>query len=236
MSLLLAILAGFVFPYSGYKLQRAFSNQLIDVYSIGLGALICTAAALSSVIGMSMQSLSLIFGVAFLLVTSIIKLFIGVTQFITFGLVIGSLLGAIGTILCNNLDPESLAAYYHWTGATYQNTDGFIVTITLVILGFIISRKNSRILVYFGTGLMCLGMIYSVGIIWVISLVAPNLAKLTNYNEHVRMYIAILVGVVLSVSTWYVTFYITDIYLPVSATMSILTIPIYTILVSRSAN
>lgn len=233
MTLILAIIAGIVFPYSGFQLQYRFKNQLMDVYSIGLGSLTCASAALGAYLHFSMKTTALIIDIIYILLTTIICKKTSTRTFITFGLVMGTITGALGTIMCNNLSPTALSEYYRWTSASFQNSEGAFLT----IIGFItflifMNLCDTKVKMYLLTGLLCSVTIYSVGIIWVISLVAPNLANLYNGSIKERLGLCIGIGILLSVSAWILTTSVTSIYLPVSATMSALIMPIYIVLMN----
>lgn len=234
IAVIFLILAGVLLPFCGSQLQLLWKNQLGDIYSLGLGSAACLGASMSAMLGLSMftGSYACCIGLTLILVAVYNKL--TVEKLLTLGMILGSFVGAVGTIVANNCTPEALQQYYRWAGASFNiqlDTFQLIISLTYIALGILIiwiAYKDDRS-VFIGISLIVSSIISVCGIIGMISLVAPNVARIVykGNNSTIKLWLPSVIGLSLLLITYLITEYCNfGIYLPISATMSIVSLPL----------
>ena len=234
MPVIFLILAGILLPFCGSQLQLLWKNQLGDIYSLGLGSAACLGASLSALLGLSMFTGSYMCCIILTLLVALLYNKLTIEKLLTLGMLLGSFVGAIGTIVANNCTPEALQQYYRWAGAsfniqiaTYQSILA-LVYIAVGVLVIYIRYEDSRS-VFIGISLVVSSIISVCGVIGMISLTAPNVARIAYKGEskRVKLWLPSLIGLSLLSITYLVTEHCNfGIYLPISATMSIIALPL----------
>jgi len=185
----------------------------------------------------------------------LVTLKVSTRNLITFGILFGTFVGSLGTIVVTNAPtPELMKTYYLWGAANFEmtgvNTGDVIFSFCLFGAGLATAIFSSRRLTRHFVGeiemsrmskalqllsIMCLvtSVVSICGPIGFISLGVPNLSRIilksTNIRKHYLLGSAI--GVLLLSITYLVVKYVNfGIYLPVSATMAIIALPLMAIL------
>ena len=237
-------------------MQYLWRNQLGDVYSLGLGSAACLGAAAATM--SSFCSLTVGSFICTLICTIIcffVTLKLSTQNLITFGILFGTFIGSLGTIVVTNAPtPELMKQYYLW-GAANFNLEGvtgadIIFSLILFIIGIvsaIVSAPSlsahftSKIeLSPFRKAVQLLSIMFLVtssvsicGPIGFVSLGVPNLSRIVCKSTDIRKHylISSLMGVGLLLLTYLVVKYVNfGIYLPVSATMALLALPLMAII------
>ena len=237
-------------------MQYLWRNQLGDVYSLGLGSAACLGAAAATM--SSFCSLTVGSFICTLICTIIcffVTLKLSTQNLITFGILFGTFIGSLGTIVVTNAPtPELMKQYYLW-GAANFNLEGvtgadIIFSLILFIIGIvsaIVSAPSlsahftSKIeLSPFKKAVQLLSIMFLVtssvsicGPIGFVSLGVPNLSRIVCKSTDIRKHylISSLMGVGLLLLTYLVVKYVNfGIYLPVSATMALLALPLMAII------
>ena len=116
LSLLYVIISGIALPVGGIQMQYLWRNQLGDVYSLGLGSAACLGAAVATMTGWC--SLTLGSFICTLICTAIcflVTLKVSTSNLITFGILFGTFIGSLGTIVVTNAPTgDLLRQYYLW--------------------------------------------------------------------------------------------------------------------------
>ena len=256
LALLYVILSGIALPIGGIQMQYLWRNQLGDVYSLGLGSAACLGAAAATM--SSFCSLTVGSFICTLICTIIcffVTLKLSTQNLITFGILFGTFIGSLGTIVVTNAPtPELMKQYYLW-GAANFNLEGvtgadIIFSLILFIIGIvsaIVSAPSlsahftSKIeLSPFRKAVQLLSIMFLVtssvsicGPIGFVSLGVPNLSRIVCKSTDIRKHylISSLMGVGLLLLTYLVVKYVNfGIYLPVSATMALLALPLMAII------
>lgn len=256
LSLLYVIIAGIALPVGGVQMQYLWRNQLGDVYSLGLGSAACLGAAAATMTGWcSLTVGSFICTLACTMICFFVTLKVSTRNLITFGILFGTFIGSLGTIVVTNApNGDLLKQYYLWGAANFSLegvTAGDIVfSLVLFAVGlaaaFGLAGKLTR---HFngeieisnvGKALILLAIMFLVtsavsicGPIGFISLGVPNLSRILSDSTDIRRHYLIsgLMGVGLLLLTYLVVNHVNfGIYLPVSATMAIIALPLMAIL------
>ena len=259
LSLLYVILSGIALPVGGIQMQYLWRNQLGDVYSLGLGSAACLGAAAATMSGWcSLTVGSFICTLLCTLVCFFVTLKVSTQNLITFGILFGTFIGSLGTIVVTNAPtPELMKTYYLW-GAANFNLEGvtagdIFFSLGLFAVGMAAALLSARNLTrHFLSetelsslskalqllSIMCLvtSSVSICGPIGFISLGVPNLSRIVCRKTDIRLHylISSAMGTGLLLLTWLVVKYVNfGIYLPISATMAIMALPLMAILFVR---
>lgn len=259
LSLLYVLLSGIALPVGGIQMQYLWRNQLGDVYSLGLGSAACLGAAAATMSGWcSLTVGSFICTLICTLVCFLVTLKISTRNLITFGIIFGTFIGSLGTIVVTNApNGDLLKQYYLWGAANFRLegvTSGDIVfSLVLFAVGLgaalwthrdltrhfreEIELSNVRKAVSL---LMIMFLVTSAvsicGPIGFISLGVPNLSRVICRSDDIRKHylLSSAMGVGLLLVTYLVVEYVNfGIYLPISATMAIIALPLTAFLFVR---
>lgn len=252
LSLLYVLLSGIALPVGGIQMQYLWRNQLGDVYSLGLGSAACLGAAAATMSGWcSLTVGSFICTLICTLVCFLVTLKISTRNLITFGIIFGTFIGSLGTIVVTNApNGDLLKQYYLWGAANFRLegvTSGDIVfSLVLFAVGLgaalwthrdltrhfreEIELSNVRKAVSL---LMIMFLVTSAvsicGPIGFISLGVPNLSRVICRSDDIRKHylLSSAMGTGLLLVTYLVVEYVNfGIYLPISATMAIIALPL----------
>ena len=250
--LLYVILSGVALPVGGIQMQYLWRNQLGDVYSLGLGSAACLGAAAATMSGWcSLTVGSFICTLVCTLICFFVTLKVNTQQLITFGILFGTFIGSLGTIVVTNAPTgDLLKQYYLWGAANFRlegvTTGDIIFSLALFAVGLAAALTQSGLLTRhfrneteipnLGKALLLLAIMCLVtsavsicGPIGFISLGVPNLSRLICKSTDIRKHYLIsgAMGIGLLLITYLVVQYVNfGIYLPISATMAILALPL----------
>lgn len=256
LSILYVILSGIALPVGGIQMQYLWRNQLGDVYSLGLGSAACLGAAAATMSGWcSLTVGSFICTLICTLVCFLVTLKVNTQSLITFGLLFGTFIGSLGTIVVTNApNGDLLRQYYLWGAANFrlEGVTGWDVafSLALFVVGLaaaLLDHKNlsahfrgeielsnmhkalSLLMIMF----LVTAAVSSCGPIGFISLGVPNLSRLICKSSDIRKHylISSAMGIGLLLITFLVVEYVNfGIYLPISATMAIISLPLMAII------
>lgn len=256
LSILYVILSGIALPVGGIQMQYLWRNQLGDVYSLGLGSAACLGAAAATMSGWcSLTVGSFICTLICTLVCFLVTLKVNTQSLITFGLLFGTFIGSLGTIVVTNApNGDLLRQYYLWGAANFrlEGVTGRDVafSLALFVVGFaaaLLDHKNlsahfrgeielsnmhkalSLLMIMF----LVTAAVSICGPIGFISLGVPNLSRLICKSSDIRKHylISSAMGIGLLLITFLVVEYVNfGIYLPISATMAIISLPLMAII------
>lgn len=259
LSFLYVILSGIALPVGGVQMQYLWRNQLGDVYSLGLGSAACLGAATATMSGWCSLSVgSFICTLICTLVCFLVTLKISTRNLITFGIIFGTFIGSLGTIVVTNApNGDLLKQYYLWGAANFNlegvTTGDIIFSLCLFSIGLCAALIWHKDLTRHMLGqielsslrkALCLLMIMFLvtsavsicGPIGFISLGVPNLSrticKSTDIRKHYLISSAMGIGLLL-ITYMVVRFVNFGIYLPISATMAIIALPLTAFLFIR---
>ena len=251
-SFLYVLLSGIALPVGGIQMQYLWRNQLGDVYSLGLGSAACLGAAAATMSGWcSLTVGSFICTLVCTLICFFVTLKVNTQQLITFGILFGTFIGSLGTIVVTNAPTgDLLKQYYLWGAANFRlegvTTGDIIFSLALFAVGLAAALTQSGLLTRhfrneteipnLGKALLLLAIMCLVtsavsicGPIGFISLGVPNLSRLICKSTDIRKHYLIsgAMGIGLLLITYLVVQYVNfGIYLPISATMAILALPL----------
>ena len=251
-SLLYVVLSGIALPIGGIQMQYLWRNQLGDVYSLGLGSAACLGAAAATMSGWcSLTVGSFICTLICTIICFFVTLKVNTQKLITFGILFGTFIGSLGTIVVTNApNGDLLKKYYLWGAANFRlegvTTGDIIFSLVLFALGLAAALSQAeRLTRHFkgeteipniGKALLLLAIMFLVtsavsicGPIGFISLGIPNLSRLICKNVDIRKHylISSAMGIGLLLITYLVVQYVNfGIYLPISATMAIIALPL----------
>ena len=260
LSLLYVILAGIALPVGGIQMQYLWRNQLGDVYSLGLGSAACLGAAAATMSGWcSLTVGSFICTLLCTLVCFFVTLKISTRNLITFGILFGTFIGSLGTIVVTNAPNGDLLKQYYLWGAANFNLEGVTVwdvvfSLVLFAVGLAAALIAAKSLTQHNDGkieltnmhkaLQLIAIMFLVtsavsicGPIGFISLGVPNLSRIVCKSTDIRKHylISSAMGVGLLLVTYLVVKYVNfGIYLPISATMAIIALPLMAIVFLKS--
>lgn len=255
-SLLYVILSGIALPIGGIQMQYLWRNQLGDVYSLGLGSAACLGAAAATMTGWCSLTIgSFICTLICTIICFFVTLKVSTQNLITFGILFGTFIGSLGTIVVTNAPtPELMKTYYLWGAANFnlEGVTGRDIAFSLCLFALGISaallsagglnlhfngkielsplRKALQLL-----SIMCLvtSAVSICGPIGFISLGVPNLSRIVCKKTDIRIHYLISsgMGIALLLVTFLVVKFVNfGIYLPISATMAIIALPLMAIL------
>lgn len=256
LSLLYVLISGIALPIGGIQMQYLWRNQLGDVYSLGLGSAACLGAAVATMTGWcSLTVGSFICTLLCTIVCFFVTLKVSTQNLITFGILFGTFIGSLGTIVVTNAPNGDLLKQYYLWGAANFNLKGvtagdIIFSLILFAAGIMAAIWSSRSLTRHFNGeielsnvhkaLLLLAIMFLVtssvsicGPIGFISLGVPNLSRIVCKDTDIRKHylISSAMGVGLLLVTYLVVRYVSfGIYLPISATMAIIALPLMAIL------
>ena len=261
LSLLYVLLSGIALPVGGIQMQYLWRNQLGDVYSLGLGSAACLGAAAATMSGWcSLTVGSFVCTLICTLICFFVTLRVSTQNLITFGIIFGTFIGSLGTIVVTNAPSgDLLKQYYLWGAANFRLegvTGGDIVfSLALFAIGLTAALWTHRDLTRHFNGeielsnarkavslLMIMFLVTSAvsicGPIGFISLGVPNLSRIICRSTDIRRHylLSSAMGVGLLLATYLVVKYVNfGIYLPISATMAIIALPLMAFLFVKSA-
>ena len=241
-------------------MQYLWRNQLGDVYSLGLGSAACLCAAAATMSGWcSLTVGSFVCTLICTLVCFFVTLKISTRNLITFGILFGTFIGSLGTIVVTNAPNGDLLKQYYLWGAANFNLEGVtawdvVFSLALFAVGLVVAIIAARALTRHNDGeielsnmhkaLLLLAIMFLVtsavsicGPIGFISLGVPNLSRIVCKSTDIRKHylISSLMGVGLLLVTYLVVKYVNfGIYLPISATMAIIALPLMAIVFLKS--
>ena len=259
LSLLYVIVSGIALPVGGIQMQYLWRNQLGDVYSLGLGSAACLGAAAATMTGWcSLTVGSFVCTLICTLICFFVTLRVSTQQLITFGILFGTFIGSLGTIVVTNAPTgDLLKQYYLWGAANFnlEGVTGFDIAFSIVLfaVGVIAALSQAGRLTRHFKGeielsniskallliaIMCLvtSSVSICGPIGFISLGVPNLSRIICKSTDIRRHylISSAMGVALLLTTYLVVKYVNfGIYLPISATMAIIALPLMAIIFIR---
>lgn len=259
LSLLYVILSGIALPVGGIQMQYLWRNQLGDVYSLGLGSAACLGAAAATMSGWcSLTVGSFICTLICTLICFFVTLRVSTQNLITFGILFGTFIGSLGTIVVTNApNGDLLKQYYLWGAANFNmegvTTGDIVFSLALFAIGLLAALRAAKPLNSHFKGeielpsrvkalllLMIMFLVTSAvsicGPIGFISLGVPNLSRIICKSEDIRKHylLSSAMGVGLLLITYLVVRYVNfGIYLPVSATMAIIALPLMAFLFVR---
>ncbi len=259
LSLLFVILSGIALPVGGIQMQYLWRNQLGDVYSLGLGSAACLGAAAATMSGWcSLTVGSFVCTLICTVICFLVTLRLSTQNLITFGILFGTFIGSLGTIVVTNAPNGDLLKQYYLWGAANFNLSGvtawdIVFALALFAIGLGAALWASKSLTRHFTGeielgnlqkaLQLLAIMFLVtssvsicGPIGFISLGVPNLSRVICKSTDIRKHylISSAMGVGLLLVTYLVVKYVNfGIYLPISATMAIIALPLMAVLFLR---
>ena len=259
LSILYVVISGIALPVGGIQMQYLWRNQLGDVYSLGLGSAACLGAAAATMTGWcSLTAGSFVCTLVCTLVCFLVTLRVSTQNLITFGILFGTFIGSLGTIVVTNAPtPELMKTYYLWGAANFdlQGVKWADIAFSLALFaagllsallsagsltrhfcGEIELSPARKALQLLSIMLLVTSAVSICGPIGFVSLCVPNLSRIICRRTDIRVHYLISagMGVALLALTWAVVRYVDfGIYLPVSATMAILALPLMAIIFIR---
>lgn len=256
LSLLYVLISGIALPVGGIQMQYLWRNQLGDVYSLGLGSAACLGAAAATMTGWCSLTIgSFVCTLVATVICFFVTLRVSTRNLITFGILFGTFIGSLGTIVVTNApNGDLLKQYYLWGAANFNlegvTTGDVVFSLVLFAIGLAVAIMASRSLTSHSAGetelssmhkaLLLLAIMFLVtssvsicGPIGFISLGVPNLSRILCKDQDIRRHylISSAMGVGLLLVTYLVVKYVNfGIYLPISATMAIIALPLMVIL------
>ena len=256
LSLLYVIISGIALPVGGVQMQYLWRNQLGDVYSLGLGSAACLGAAAATMSGWcSLTVGSFICTLICTLICFFVTLRVSTQNLITFGILFGTFVGSLGTIVVTNApNGDLLRQYYLWGAANFRlegvTTGDIVFSLALFAVGLAVALLTAGALTRHFCGLFEMKNLHKAlllmaimalvtsavsicGPIGFISLGVPNLSRILCKSTDIRKHylISSVMGVGLLLVTYLVVNYVNcGIYLPISATMAIIALPLMAIL------
>ena len=256
LGLLYVLISGIALPIGGVQMQYLWRNQLGEVYSLGLGSAACLGAAAATMTGWcSLTVGSFICTLICTIICFFVTLKVSTQNLITFGILFGTFIGSLGTIVVTNApNGDLLKQYYLWGAANFNlegvTTGDIIFSLALFTVGIAAALfaahaltrhfKEEMELSNLHKALLLLAIMFLVtsavsicGPIGFISLGVPNLSRIVCKSKDIRKHYAIssAMGVGLLLVTFLVVKYVNfGIYLPISATMAIIALPLMAIL------
>lgn len=261
LSFLYVLISGIALPIGGVQMQYLWRNQLGDVYSLGLGSAACLGAAAATMSGWC--SLTVGSFICTLICTAVcffVTLKVSTRNLITFGILFGTFIGSLGTIVVTNAPNGDLLKQYYLWGAANFNLEGvtagdIVFSLVLFAAGLAAAlwtageltrhMKGEIELSRMRKALLLLAIMFLVtssvsicGPIGFISLGVPNLSRILCKSPDIRKHylISSAMGVGLLLITYLVATHVNfGIYLPISATMAIIALPLMAILFIRQS-
>ena len=262
LNLLYVILCGIALPVGGVQMQYLWRNQLGDIYSLGLGSAACLGAATATMTGWcSLTAGAFICQAVCAIIVALVALRLDTPKLITFGILFGTLIGSLGTIVVTNAPTGDLLKQYYLWGAANFKLQGvtpvdIAISLTLFAAGIASAVLCSNKLTKHHSGEIELSNLTKAGILFMVSILVtsvvsicgtigfvslgiPNLARIIIKPGDIRKQYALSVGMgtALLLITYLVVEYCNfGFYLPVSATMAIIALPLMVVLFRRSTS
>lgn len=262
LNILYVILCGIALPVGGVQMQYLWRNQLGDIYSLGLGSAACLGAAAATMTGWCSLTVGAFICQALCAVlVSVVALRLNTSRLITFGILFGTFIGSIGTIVVTNAPTgDLLKQYYLWGAANFklQGVTAFDIILSLVMFaaglavallcakkltqhfkGEIELSNAAKAGILFMISVLVTSVVSICGTIGFVSLGIPNLARIIIKPGDIRKQYALSAGMgtVLLMVTYLVVEYCNfGIYLPVSATMAIIALPLTAFIFTKGTN
>lgn len=259
LSLLYVLVCGVALPVGGVQMQYLWRNQLGDIYSLGLGSAACLGAAVATMSGWCSLTVGAFIAQAICaVIVSLIALRLNTSHLITFGIIFGTFIGSLCTIVVTNAPTgDLLKQYYLWGAANFklQSVTIFDIVVSLLLfalglsVAFIYARKLTRhfqgeielsqwskAFILFMISMLVTSAVSICGTVGFVSLGVPNLARAIIKPADIRVQYALSAGLgtLLLLLTYLVVEYCNfGIYLPVSATMALIALPLTFILFTR---
>lgn len=260
LNILYVLLCGIALPIGGVQMQYLWRNQLGDIYSLGLGSAACLGAAAATMSGWcSLTVGAFICQAVCAVIVALVALRLSTSRLITFGILFGTFVGSIGTIVVTNAPTgDLLKQYYLWGAANFKlqgvTTPDIVLSLTMFAAGLatalLCSKKLTRHYkgeielsnrakagILFMVSILVTSVVSICGTIGFISLGIPNLARIIIKPGNVLKQYALSAGMgtALLLVTYFVVEYCNfGIYLPVSATMALLALPLMAIIFTKS--
>ena len=259
LNILYVILCGIALPVGGVQMQYLWRNQLGDIYSLGLGSAACLGAAAATMTGWcSLTVGAFVCQAICAIIVALVALRLNTSRLITFGILFGTLVGSVGTIVVTNAPTgDLLKQYYLWGAANFklQGVTALDIAISLALFaagiatallcankltrhykGEIELSNASKAGILFMVSVLVTSVVSICGTIGFISLGIPNLARVIIPPGDIRRQYALSAG--MGTALLLITFLVVEycnfgIYLPVSATMAIIALPLMAVLFSK---
>ncbi len=261
LNILYVILCGIALPIGGVQMQYLWRNQLGDIYSLGLGSAACLGAAAATMSGWcSLTVGAFICQAICAVIVSLVALRLSTSRLITFGILFGTFIGSIGTIVVTNAPTgDLLKQYYLWGAANFklQGVTALDIILSLAMfsagmaVALLCAKKLTRHYkgelelsnaakagILFMVSVLVTSVVSICGTIGFVSLGIPNLARLIIRPGDIRRQYALSAGMgtALLMITYFVVEYCNfGIYLPVSATMAIIALPLMAFIFTKTA-
>lgn len=261
LNILYVILCGIALPVGGVQMQYLWRNQLGDIYSLGLGSAACLGAAAATMSGWcSLTMGAFICQAICAVIVSLVALRLSTSRLITFGILFGTFVGSIGTIVVTNAPTgDLLKQYYLWGAANFKlqgvTASDIILSLAMFAAGIAVALLSARKLtqhfkgetelsnaakagILFMVSVLVTSVVSICGTIGFVSLGIPNLARIIVKPGDIRKQYALSAGMgtILLLITYIVVEYCNfGIYLPVSATMAIIAMPLMLIIFRNSS-
>lgn len=261
LNLLYVILCGIALPVGGVQMQYLWRNQLGDIYSLGLGSAACLGAATATMTGWCSLTLgAFICQAVCALIVSLVALRLDTSRLITFGILFGTFIGSIGTIVVTNAPTGDLLKQYYLWGAANFKLEGvtpadiaasllmFAAGLTVALLcarkltqhfkGEIELSNLAKAGLLFMISVLVTSVVSVCGTIGFVSLGIPNLARTIIKPGDIRKQYAL--SAAMGTALLLITYLVVEkcnfgIYLPVSATMALIALPLTMILFRKNA-
>ena len=260
LSILYVILCGIALPVGGVQMQYLWRNQLGDIYSLGLGSAACLGAATATMTGWcSLTAGAFICQALCAVIVALVAPRLNTPRLITFGILFGTFVGSIGTIVVTNAPTgDLLKQYYLWGAANFKLQGVTMLDIVISLLLFVsgmavallfagkLTRHNrgeielsniAKAGILFMVSILVTSVVSICGTIGFVSLGIPNLARIIIKPGDIRRQYALSAGMGTALLT--VTYVVVEycnfgIYLPVSATMALLALPLMAVVFRKS--
>lgn len=252
LNILYVILCGIALPVGGVQMQYLWRNQLGDIYSLGLGSAACLGAAAATMSGWCTLTVgAFICQVLCAIIVSLVALRLSTSRLITFGILFGTFVGSVGTIVVTNAPTSDLLKqYYLWGAANFKlqgvTTLDIVLSLIMFCAGIAVALLCAKKLTRHFNGETELSNVSKAGILFMISILVtsvvsicgtigfvslgiPNLARIIIKPGDIRKQYALSagMGIALLLITYIIVEYCSfGIYLPVSATMAIIAMPL----------
>lgn len=252
LNILYVILCGIALPVGGVQMQYLWRNQLGDIYSLGLGSAACLGAAAATMSGWCSLTVGAFIsqGICAIIV-SLAALRLSTSRLITFGILFGTFIGSIGTIVVTNAPTgDLLKQYYLWGAANFKlqgvTVPDIILSLAMFAAGIAVAilcakkltlhhkgeielSNTAKAGILFMVSVLVTSVVSICGTIGFVSLGIPNLARIIIKPGDIRKQYLLSAG--MGTALLMITYLVVEhcnfgIYLPVSATMAIIALPL----------
>ena len=190
-------------------MQYMWRNQLGDIYSLGLGSAACLGAATATMTGWcSLTVGAFICQAICTLIVGIVTLKISTSRLITFGIIFGTFIGSLGTIVVTNAPTGDLLKQYYLWGAANFNLEGVTTLDIIVSLGLFTGgivtalaaadpltrhfKEEIELSNLAKSGILCMisllvtSVVSICGTVGFVSLAIPNLSRVISKSKDIR--------------------------------------------------